>query len=64
MQERAAEKAAEKASVVEVSAQEVGGSQAAAAAASSTDQELDEQYGYGLNKGGLVQRPKKKKKNK
>ena len=64
MQERAAEKAAEKAAVVEVRAEEVGGSQAAAAAASSTDQELEEQYGYGLNKGGLVQRPKKKKKNK
>ena len=61
MQDRAAEKTAEKAAKIEVSADKVGGSQAAASAASSTDQELEEQYGSGLNKGGFISKRSKKK---
>jgi hypothetical protein len=43
-----------------ITAEQVGGSQAAADAANSTASELEEQYGM-LNKGGLMKKKKKKK---
>ena len=64
MQERTAEKEAEKtakAAKPQYTAEQLGGSQAAADAANSTASELEEQYGI-LNKGGFVSKRTKKKK--